>query len=100
MQPQGAQWKPNPHPSRTKVMDDEAGCGLADEIGEACAPMENDHASTPQVRTNDNLLNIDGTPFFAAFLGALRGAHSKWKHRPRIFVKEPGLPAWIFFADG
>jgi len=59
MQPHGAQWKPNPQPSRTKVMPDAVGCGRTDKNGEACAHIENDDASTPQVRTNDNLLNID-----------------------------------------
>ncbi|MGH6826314.1 hypothetical protein [Methyloceanibacter sp.] len=63
MQPQGAQWKPNPQPSRTNVMDDGAGCDRADEIEEACALIENDDASTPQMRTNDTLLNIDRTLF-------------------------------------
>jgi hypothetical protein len=38
------------------------GCGLTDEIGEACALIENDDASTLQVSTNDNLLNMDKTP--------------------------------------
>ena len=100
MQPQGAQWKPNPQPSRTNVMDDGAGCGRADEIEDACALIDNDDASTPQVRTNDNLLNIERTPFFAAFLGTSRGIPCKGKHTPAIFVKEPGAPAWVFFADG
>jgi hypothetical protein len=100
MQPQGAQWKPNPQPSRTNVMDDGVNCGRADEIEEACALIEIDDASTPQVRTNGNLLNIDGTPLFAAFYGTLRGVRWKWNHTPTIFVKEPGLFASIFFADG
>jgi hypothetical protein len=58
MQPHGAQWKPNPQPSRTN-MTAAAGCGRTDENGEACALIENDDASTPQVRTSGNLLNID-----------------------------------------
>jgi hypothetical protein len=62
MQPHVAQWKPNPQPSRTNVMTGAAGCGRADEIGEACALIENDDASTPQARTNDNLVNMDKTP--------------------------------------
>ena len=45
-----------------------AGCGLTDEIGEACALIENNDASTLQVSTNDNLLNMDKTPPLAAFL--------------------------------
>jgi len=68
MQPHGAQWKPNPQPLRTKVMGAAAGCGRTDAIGEACAPSENDDASTPQARTNDNLLNMDKTPLLAACL--------------------------------
>ena len=39
-----------------------AGCGRADENGDACAPIENDDASTLQARTSDNLLNMDKTP--------------------------------------
>ena len=62
MQPHGAQWKPNPQPSRTNVMTGAVGCGRADENGDACALIENDDASTPQARTNDNLLNMDKTP--------------------------------------
>ena len=100
MQPHGAQWKPNPQPSRTNVMNAAVGCGRTDESGEACALIENDDASTPQVRTNDNLLNIDKTPLLAAFLGTLSCAHWKWKHTPTIFVKEPGRFVWVFFADG
>jgi len=90
MQPQGAQWKPSPQPLRTKVMGAVAGCGRTDEIGEACAPIENDDASTPQARTNDNLLNMDKTLPSAAFLGTLRRAVGKWKHTQTILVKEPG----------
>jgi hypothetical protein len=63
MQPHGAQWKPNPQPSRTNVMTAAAGCGRTKENGEACALTENDDASTPPMRTNDNLLNIDKTLF-------------------------------------
>jgi hypothetical protein len=55
-------------------MDDGAGCGRAGEIEDACALIENDDASTPQVRTNDNLLNIERTSLFAAFLGTSRGS--------------------------
>jgi hypothetical protein len=74
MQPHGAQWKPNPQPSRTNVIDAVAGCGRTDEIGAACAPIENDDANTPQVRTNDNLLNIDEILLLAGFLGTCRCA--------------------------
>jgi hypothetical protein len=69
MQPHGAQWKPNPQPSRTNVMNAAVGCGRTDESGEACALIEKDDASTPQVRTNDNLLNIDKTPSFSSLPG-------------------------------
>jgi hypothetical protein len=62
MQPHGAMWKPNPQPSRTNMMTVAVCCGRTDENGEACALMENDDASTPQVRTNDNLANIDNPP--------------------------------------
>jgi hypothetical protein len=62
MHPHGAQWNPNPQPSRTNVTTGAAGCGRTDENGEACALIENDDASTPQARTNDNLLNMDKTP--------------------------------------
>jgi hypothetical protein len=69
MQPHGAQWKPNPQPSRTKVMTAAVGCGRTDVNGEACAVIENDDANTPQIRINDNLLSIDKTPFWnIAFL--------------------------------
>jgi hypothetical protein len=74
MQPHGAQWKPNPQPLRTNVVDVDAGCSRTAEIGAACALIENDDASTPQVRANDNLLNIDETPLLARFLGIWRCA--------------------------
>jgi len=74
MQPHGAQWKPNPQPLRTNVMDVVVGCSRTEEIGAACALIENADASTPQVRTNDNLLNIDQTPLLAGFLGTWRCA--------------------------
>jgi len=67
MQPHAAQWKPSPQPSRTNLMT-AVGCGRNDKNGEACALIENDDASTPQVRTNDNLLNIDKTPPLAVFI--------------------------------
>jgi hypothetical protein len=91
MQPQGAQWKPNPQPSRTNVMDDGAGCGRADEIEDACALIDNDDASTPQVRTNDNLLNIERTPLFAAFLGTSRGIPWNGSTRWRFLSKSQAL---------
>jgi hypothetical protein len=87
MQPQGAQWKPNPQPSRTNVMDDGAGCGRTDEIEEACALIENDDANTPQVRTNDTLLNIDGTPLFAAFHGTFLAFVGNGTTRRRFLSK-------------
>jgi hypothetical protein len=61
MQPHTAMWKPHPQPLRTNVMKAVVGFRLTDEIGEACALIENDDASTLQVSTNDNLLNIDKT---------------------------------------
>jgi hypothetical protein len=99
MQPHGAQWKPNPQPSRTNVMTAAVGCGRTDGSGEACALIENDDASTPQVKTNDNLLNIDKTLLLAAFLGTLRCAVGNGSTHRR-FVKEPARFAWVFFADG
>jgi hypothetical protein len=100
MQPQGAQWKPNPQPSRTKVIDDAAGCGRSGEIEEACALIESDDASTPQVTTKDNLLNIDSTPFpqpswehCMAFAG---NGTTGW----RFLSKRSGLVDGVFFADG
>jgi hypothetical protein len=59
MQPHAAMWKPNPQPSRTNVMTVAVCCGRTDENGEACTLMKNGDASTPHVRTTDNLLNID-----------------------------------------
>jgi hypothetical protein len=81
MQPHAAMWKPHPQPLRTNVMNAVVGCGLIDEIGEACALIENNDASTLQVSSNDNL-NMDKTPPLAAF------NCWKWKHTPTIFVKE------------
>jgi uncharacterized ParB-like nuclease family protein len=91
MQPHAAQWKPNPQPLRTNVMNAAAGCGRTDEIGEACALIENDDASTPQVRTNDNLLNIDKTPLLAAFLGTLRFAVVNGSTRRRFLSKSQAV---------
>ena len=45
------------------------GCGRTDESREACAFIENDDASTPQARTNDNLLNMDKTSLLTVSLG-------------------------------
>jgi hypothetical protein len=59
MQPHGAMWKPNPQPSRTNVTTASVDCGPIGTIEDACAPLENKDASTPQASTNDNLLNID-----------------------------------------
>jgi hypothetical protein len=100
MQPHGAQWKPNPQPLRTKVTGAAAGCGRTDAIGEACAPIEKHDASTPQARTNDNLLNMDKTPLLAACLGTLGRAAGNGSTRPTILIKEPGRFAQVFCADG
>jgi hypothetical protein len=91
MQPHGAQWKPNPQPSRTNVMNAAVGCGRTDESGEACALIEKDDASTPQVRTNDNLLNIDKTPLLAAFLGTLSCAVGNGSTRRRFLSKSQAV---------
>jgi hypothetical protein len=72
-------------------MDDGAGCGRAGEIEDACALIENDDASTPQVRTNDNLLNIERTPLFAAFLGTSRGIPWNGSTRWRFLSKSQAL---------
>jgi hypothetical protein len=80
MQPHTAMWKPNPQPSRTNVMTGAVGCGRTDESREACAFIENDDASTPQARTNDNLLNMDKTSLLTVSLVVLW----KWKHTPTI----------------
>ncbi len=53
-----------PQPSRTNVTGAVTGWGRTEEIGEACAPIENDDASTPQARTNDNLLNMEKPLFW------------------------------------
>ena len=66
-------WKPNPQPSRTNVMTGAVGCGRTDESREACAFIENDDASTPQARTNDNLLNMDKTSLLTVSLGCAVG---------------------------
>jgi hypothetical protein len=92
MQPHGAQWKPNPQPSRTNVVTGAAGCGRTDENGEACALIENDDASTPQARTNDNLFNMDKTP--QSSLVVLW----KWKHTPTILSQ--GASRWPGFSLG
>jgi hypothetical protein len=92
MQPHGAQWKPNPQPSRTNVMTGAVGCGRTDENGEACAFIENDDASTPQARTNDNLLNMDKT-FFGCAVGN-GSTRRRFCHRGKAV--SPGF----FFADG
>ena len=91
MQPHGAQWKPNPQPSRTNVMNAAVDCGRTDESGEACALIEKDDASTPQVRTNDNLLNIDKTPLLAAFLGTLSCAVGNGSTRRRFLSKSQAV---------
>jgi hypothetical protein len=91
MQPHAAQWKPNPQPLRTNVMNAVAGCGRTDEIGEACVLIENDDASTPQVRTNDNLPNMDKTPLLATFLGTLRCAVGNGSTRRRFLSKSQAL---------
>jgi hypothetical protein len=90
MQPHGAQWNPNPQPSRTNVMTGAVGCGRTDENGEACALIGNDDASTPQARTNDNLLNMD-KPWLCCL---------KWKHTPTILSQGASRFAWVFFAHG
>jgi hypothetical protein len=90
MQPHAAQWKPNPQPSRTNVMTGAVGCGRTDENGEACAFIENDDASTPQARTNDNLLN--------------NGQNLLWlccwkrKHTPTILSQGQRRFAWVFLC--
>jgi hypothetical protein len=95
MQPHGAQWKPNPQPSRTNVITGPVGCGRTDASGEACAFIENDDTSTPQARTNDNLLNIDKTSLLTAFLAiALRLL--AMEARDDDFVTERGRLAWIY----
>jgi hypothetical protein len=91
MQPHAAQWKPNPQPLRTNVTNGAPGCGRTDEIAEACALIENDDASTPQVRTNDNLLNIDKTPLLAAFLGTLCCAVGNGNTRRRLLSKSQAV---------
>jgi hypothetical protein len=97
MQPHGAQWKPNPQPLRTNVMDVVAGCSRTEEIGAACAPIGNDDASTPQ-RANDNLLNIDETPLLAGFL-----KHGvvllETEAQANEFYQRAGRFAWVYFAD-
>src|SRR6185295_5826319 len=85
MQPHGAQWKPNPQPSRTNVMNAAVGCGRTDESGEACALIEKDDASTPQVRNNDK------TPLLAAFLGTLRCAVGNGSTRRRFLSKSQAV---------
>jgi len=86
MQPHGAMWKPNPQPSRTNAMTASVCCARTDENGKACAAKEKDDASTPQVRTNDHLANID-----RSLLEALRYAVvGEWK---------PGRP-FCHGADG
>jgi hypothetical protein len=95
MQPHGAQWKPNPQPSRTNVMPEALGCGRTDENGEACALIENDDASTPQVRTNDNLLNIDKTSLLIAFLTIALRLLAMEAHDDDFGI-EPGRLAWIY----
>jgi len=70
MQPHGAQWKPNPQPLRTNVMDVVADCGRTEEVGAACALIEN--ASTLQATLNDNLFNIDEAPLLADVLETWR----------------------------
>src|SRR5262245_43310754 len=100
MHPHGAQWNPNPQPSRTNVTAPPTGCcDRTGENGEACALIENDDASTPQVRTNDNLPNIDETPLLAAFLGHCVVLLKTEAHAVDL-VTEPGLFAWAFCADG
>jgi hypothetical protein len=104
MQPQGAQWKPNPQPSRTGVMLDPFGCGRTDRNGEACALIETDDASTAQVRTNDNLLNIDEPLLLAAFVTIALGDHWKWKAHPTILSQGRAvLPRficeWLMVSD-
>jgi hypothetical protein len=98
MQPHGAQWKPNPQPLRTNVMDVVVGCSRTEEIGAACALIENADASTPQVRANDNLLNIDEAPLLAGFLGTWRCAVAE--ANANEFCHRAGRFAWVFFADG
>jgi len=100
MQPHGAQWKPNPQPLRTNVMDVGAGCSRTEEIGAACALIGNDDASTPQVRTKDNLLNIDETPSFSRLPWNMALCCRKTEARANEFCQTPGRFAWIFFADG
>jgi hypothetical protein len=115
MQPHGAQWKPNPQPLRTKVMGAAAGCGRADAIGEACAPIEKHDASTPQARTNDNLLNMDKTLFWqpawehwvvllemeargARFLSKSRAVSPRFSARMANFGFNPRTRGWDALA--
>jgi hypothetical protein len=93
MQPHTAMWKPNPQPSRTNVMTAAVCCGRTDESGEVCALIENDDASTPQVRTNDNLPNIDKIFLLIAFLGAL--LCGCWRKRAPTILSDPCRFAWI-----
>ena len=72
-------------------MNAAVGCGRTDESGEACALIEKDDASTPQVRTNDNLLNIDKTPLLAAFLGTLSCAVGNGSTRRRFLSKSQAV---------
>jgi hypothetical protein len=67
MQPHGAQWNPNPQPSRTNVIDVVDDCSRTEEIGAACVLIENDDASTPQISINDNLPTIELTLLLLGF---------------------------------
>jgi hypothetical protein len=77
-----------------------AGCGRTDAIGEACAPIEKDDASTPQARTSDNLLNMDKTPLLAACLEHWVVLLEMEAPRPTILIKGPRRFAPVFCADG